>query len=157
MNYNATGQQQVMEGSRTISIEEITPVLQLRAADEGEAQQQRRSARSQRPRVRWETDVVDNEHMNKKKTKICCIFHPQQEFSDEEPECHSDHDHSSSSSSSSESEGEKDLSIGERRQRRVARRKRKLNQNTKTSPNAYEVQPDYTHHHDKCNKQLHNH
>lgn len=155
MNQNGRAQQQQLEGSRTISLEEVTPVLQLRAADEGEAQQQRRTSRSQRPRVRWESDVVDNEHMNKKKTKICCIFHPQQEFSDEELECPSDHDHSSGSSSSSSSEDEKDLSFDERRERRVARRHRKLQQNKPKSPNAYEIQPDYTHQHGRCNNQHH--
>ncbi|KAL4437506.1 hypothetical protein ABPG77_003487 [Micractinium sp. CCAP 211/92] len=37
--------------------------------------------------VRWAEDVVDNEFMNKKKSKKCCIFHRQRQFgewSDEE-------------------------------------------------------------------------
>ena len=32
------------------------------------------------PRVTWNEDVVDNEGMGKKKSKICCIFHPTREF-----------------------------------------------------------------------------
>ncbi|EFN55081.1 hypothetical protein CHLNCDRAFT_134971 [Chlorella variabilis] len=30
--------------------------------------------------VQWAEDVVDNEFMNKKKSKKCCIFHPQRQF-----------------------------------------------------------------------------
>lgn len=79
-----------------------------------------------------------------KKTKICCIFHPQEEA---EEECNhpSDHDgSSSSSSSSSESENEKDLDFDERRRRRSERRHRKLEKKRSYSPNAYEFQPDYS-------------
>lgn len=145
-NNSNTGGQQQLEGSQTLSLEEIPAVLQLRAAGTNQAQLQRQTSRSQKPSVRWESDVIDNENMNKKKTKICCIFHPQQEFDDEDIECYSDHEHSStsSSSSSSESESEKNLGFDERRERRVARRHRKLQQNKSKSPNAYEVQPDYT-------------
>ena len=32
------------------------------------------------PTVRWEADVVDNENMNRKKSKRCCIFHKQRPF-----------------------------------------------------------------------------
>ncbi|EDO17512.1 hypothetical protein Kpol_1058p49 [Vanderwaltozyma polyspora DSM 70294] len=88
--------------------------------------------------------------MNKKKTKICCIYHPQDE---DEEGCTSDHQHDelpeSSSSSSSESENDKDLGFDERRKRRVERRRRKLRDNTDSAPNAYEVQPDYSEHRKK--------
>lgn len=30
--------------------------------------------------MRWAEDVVDNEFMNKKKSKKCCIFHRQRQF-----------------------------------------------------------------------------
>lgn len=71
--------------------------------------------------MRWTDDTVDNEHMNKKKTKICCIFHPQREF-DEGSSCESCG--SSSDSSSDESENE--------------------HESGKTgTPNAYEHQPHY--------------
>lgn len=140
-----SGSQQQLEGSQTISVEEPRPVLQLRAGENLNPQEER--SRPPRPSVRWESDVVDNENMNKKKTKICCIFHPQREFDDEEEGCHSDHggpSSSSSSSSSSESESEKGLDLNERRQRRIARRHRRLKENKEKSPNAYEIQPDYT-------------
>ncbi|CDH09698.1 related to Type 1 phosphatases regulator YPI1 [Zygosaccharomyces bailii ISA1307] len=135
--------------TQTISVERAPPLLQLRATQEqGEGQNRGQVARPPRPSVRWESDVIDNEHMNKKKTKICCIFHPQQNF-DDECDCPSDHNNDSSSSSSSSSSGsdeEKGLNFEQRREKRVARRHRKLNQKRSESPNAYEVQPDYTKH-----------
>uniref|UniRef100_A0A7S1UFI5 Protein phosphatase inhibitor n=1 Tax=Phaeomonas parva TaxID=124430 RepID=A0A7S1UFI5_9STRA len=33
-----------------------------------------------KPHVQWAKDVVDNEHMNKKSSKRCCIFHKQRRF-----------------------------------------------------------------------------
>ncbi|QLL31745.1 hypothetical protein HG536_0B06110 [Torulaspora globosa] len=142
---------QQLEGSQTITVEEVRPLLQLRGEERSNTQTGSSAPEThQRPSVRWESGVIDNEHMNKKKTKICCIFHPQQEFDDDEPDsdCHSSS--SSSSSSSSESESEKDLDPAERRQRRVERRHRTLKQNRPKSPNAYEIQPDYTHDRSKC-------
>ncbi|CAI4060828.1 hypothetical protein N7582_001728 [Saccharomyces uvarum] len=144
MNRNQTNmgsEQQQTAGSRTISLEEVPAVLQLRATQEPTRTQE---ARSTRHNVRWEESVVDNENLNKKKTKICCIFHPQEEA---EEECNhpSDHDgSSSSSSSSSESENEKNLDFDERRRRRSERRHRKLEKERSYSPNAYEFQPDYS-------------
>lgn len=52
----------------------------------------------ERPQVRWTEDVIDNEHMNKKKSKVCCIFHKQRVFGESSSE--------SSSSSSSESDSD---------------------------------------------------
>ena len=37
---------------------------------------------SQKKRVTWHESVIDNEHMNKRKSNICCIFHKKQEVSD---------------------------------------------------------------------------
>jgi hypothetical protein len=41
--------------------------------------------------VTWHDDVVDNEHMNKKSSKACCIFHKPRSFgesdSDESDRC----------------------------------------------------------------------
>ncbi|GAV49958.1 hypothetical protein ZYGR_0S00910 [Zygosaccharomyces rouxii] len=149
---------QTQTQTQTVNVESGPPLLQLRASHEQQQRVQRGSetsrGNSSRPSVRWESDVIDNENMNKKKTKICCIFHPQEE-PDEECECPSDHEEpsqpSSSSSSSSESDEDSGLNFEERRARRVARRHRKLNQKRSESPNAYEVQPDYTKH------QAHNH
>ena len=33
-------------------------------------------------KVTWHKSVIDNEHMNKRKSNICCIFHKKQEFCD---------------------------------------------------------------------------
>ncbi|KAK9836349.1 hypothetical protein WJX81_007690 [Elliptochloris bilobata] len=38
--------------------------------------------RRKKKAVRWANDVVDNEEMNKKKSKKCCIFHKQRPFGD---------------------------------------------------------------------------
>lgn len=32
--------------------------------------------RTRKRRVRWESDVVDNEDLCRKKSKCCCIYHP---------------------------------------------------------------------------------
>lgn len=134
-----------MEGSQTICIEqgrESTPVLTLRATKDKPKPQQEKDKGNN---VRWKQDVVDNEHMNKKKTKICCIFHPQEE--DDEGAEH-DHEHypsdssDSDSSSSSDSDNDEGLNKSERRQRRIERRKEKLN-NGEYKTNAYEFQPKY--------------
>jgi protein phosphatase 1 regulatory subunit 11 len=47
-------------------------------------------------RVTWKEDTVDNEHANKRKSNICCIFHPsgvgcdKDKFSDSPETCSSD-------------------------------------------------------------------
>lgn len=93
--------------TQTVTEPETSPILRLRP-----------SKRKQRkkPLVRWTDDTVDNEHMNKKKTKICCIFHPQREF-DDGSSCESCDSSSDSSSDGSDNESSK--------------------------PNAYEHQPHY--------------
>ncbi|KAL5486230.1 YPI1 [Sanghuangporus weigelae] len=90
------------DGSRTIVLRETQPreeeeepsvgVLQLRATSRPRAQ-------GRPPRVTWTEDVVDNEHMGKKKTKICCIFHKQKRY-DESSSSDSDSDSDSSDSGS---------------------------------------------------------
>lgn len=59
------------------------------------------STTSSRPAVRWTEDVIDNEHLNRKKSKVCCIFHKNRAFGESSSE--------SSSSSSSESESDSDF------------------------------------------------
>lgn len=50
-------------------------------------------------RVSWEEDVVDNEGMGKKKTKICCIYHRPKQFDESSDEDSSDSDSDSGSDS----------------------------------------------------------
>lgn len=48
-------------------------------------------------KVSWKEGTVDNEFMNKKSSKKCCIFHKEKPFdeddSDSEGECDHIHDH----------------------------------------------------------------
>ncbi|KAJ1941204.1 Type 1 phosphatases regulator ypi1 [Linderina pennispora] len=37
-------------------------------------------------RVQWTDDTVDNEHMGKKKSKVCCIFRKQRQFGESDSE-----------------------------------------------------------------------
>lgn len=137
-----------IEGSQTICIQESTPVLTLRATNDKKSKAPKNKEKEQN-NIRWKQDVVDNEHMNKKKTKICCIYHPQnsdgEEEGEPEPEMHY-HDHGDSSDSDSDSSSDSDndagLSKDERRQRRIKRRHEKLN-DSEYKTNAYEFQPKY--------------
>lgn len=51
--------------------------------------------------VRWTDDTIDNEHMGKKKSKKCCIYHKPRQFGDwsdtdsegDNDHCHHCHDH----------------------------------------------------------------
>ncbi|KOS40084.1 hypothetical protein ACN38_g9074 [Penicillium nordicum] len=75
------------------------PTLRLRAE---ETPTDTSETTSSSRRIRWSEDVVDNEGMGKKSSKVCCIYHkarPVGESSSEE---------SSSSSSESDSESEDD-------------------------------------------------
>ncbi|PVU85146.1 hypothetical protein BB559_001577 [Furculomyces boomerangus] len=76
-------------GSRTITVQtnpegqfpqETPAVLYLRG------QPTEVTNRRQSLQVRWTEDTVDNENMNKKKSKICCIFKKQRSWSDSEME-----------------------------------------------------------------------
>lgn len=91
--------------------------------------------------VRWTDDVVDNENMDKKKSKICCIFHPQREFG----ELSSDSS-DSSSDESDKSEDERDASElngqgSSGADHCCSNHGRKQKKPQKSSPNAYEKQP----------------
>ena len=62
-----------------------------------------------RPHVHWTEDTIDNEHMNKRKSKSrfrltrccveCCVFHKHTEFGESSPECSSESDWVDSSDS----------------------------------------------------------
>lgn len=137
--------------SRTQVIEPSNNVLRLRPTEEQQPQQQddapssvlkktKSKSKQKKPKVRWTQDVVDNEHMNKKKTKICCIFHPQRSFDEEEAHDHDHGGHGCPSSSSDSSSDESDASDGE--SERVANGGEK-SKNGAGNVNAYEYQPKY--------------
>lgn len=105
-NSNSGSQTQTQTETQSSSQENAPrPILRLRNAQ-----------KNKKPEVKWADGTIDNEHMNKKKTKICCIFHP------------ADGDESCESSESSES----DASDAEG--------------NYNHGPNAYEKQPRYHKH-----------
>jgi len=90
------------ESGPSIPLDLSQGTLRLRA--EGEETSQGR-------RIQWAEDVVDNEGMGKKSSKVCCIYHKPKgkgESSDED---------SSSSSSSDESDSEPDLSRAQPKRR----------------------------------------
>lgn len=75
--------------------------LVLRGDSSGEQSNNEQTVRPSRPRVQWTEDVVDNEHLNRKKTKICCIFTKQREFGESSSESSDSSDSDSSGSESS--------------------------------------------------------
>lgn len=133
-------QQLAPSGTQTTTID-AQPVLHLRPCED-----EKDGKKKSKSKVRWTEDVVDNEHMNKKKTKICCIFHPQREFGES-----SDSESSSDSSDSSDSSGDEapnnpdtPLSHGHDHHHddehgHVCKHRK----NKQVGPNAYEKQPTY--------------
>ncbi|KAI8323292.1 hypothetical protein GQ54DRAFT_258449 [Martensiomyces pterosporus] len=63
-----------------------------------------------RARVQWSEDTVDNEHMNRKKSKVCCIFRKQRMFGESDSESDSDCGSCSDSDSPNEYERMPDYS-----------------------------------------------
>ncbi|CAG8188331.1 unnamed protein product [Penicillium olsonii] len=115
----------------TESQEETVPIsttLRLRAEEAPEATSSSR-------RIRWSEDVVDNEGMGKKSSKVCCIYHKTRPVGESSSE-----DSSSSSDSDSDSDSEDD--------RRTARMKSR-----RTSPHDH----DHEHDHDKDCSNDHDH
>ncbi|RPD72446.1 hypothetical protein L226DRAFT_573187 [Lentinus tigrinus ALCF2SS1-7] len=87
------------EGSQTITAENTqTREVQTDGEPSTVGTLRLRGVPRHRQRVVWREDVVDNELANKKKTKICCIYHRPKQFDES-----SDSDSSSDSGSSSES------------------------------------------------------
>lgn len=110
-------------------------------------------AREPPRRIRWAEDVVNNEGMGKKKSKVCCIYHKPRAVGESSDE---------SSDSSSDSDSESDNDDGAARPSNPRGRqgkhsdhshdgcghahdaaKRHSKKPRKPSPNAYEKQPKY--------------
>ncbi|KAK9479901.1 phosphatase inhibitor-domain-containing protein [Lipomyces japonicus] len=88
-------------------------------------------------RVTWDEEVVDNEEMNKKKSKICCIFHKNREFGESSSD-------ESDSSSESDSDGDKDKHDHQNHNHPDCKHlHRHGSRKKKPGPNAYERQPRY--------------
>ena len=132
---NATNGSQTITSTNTGPSIPI-PTLRLRAEP------------AERPRVQWAEDVVDNEGMGKKSSKVCCIYHKPHEPGD------SDSDSSSSSDGDSDSEpdlsrarkagsGGKGKGRGRRHQHDEEGDGESKGKERKASPNAYERQPKH--------------
>ncbi|KAJ1916929.1 Type 1 phosphatases regulator ypi1 [Tieghemiomyces parasiticus] len=92
-----TGHEQDHEDRANIDAEpEVLGVLHLQG-DAGASSQPR-------PRVRWDVDVVDNEDLNRKKSKVCCIFRKARRF-DESDSDETDSDDSSCASDAEHGSG----------------------------------------------------
>ncbi|KAJ5297998.1 hypothetical protein PENANT_c012G03179 [Penicillium antarcticum] len=89
--------QTTTESSRDSSIDRFPTTLRLRAE---EAPTNTREETSSGRRIRWSDDVVDNEGMGKKSSKVCCIYHKARPVGESSSESDSD---SSSSDSDSDS------------------------------------------------------
>ncbi|KAJ2316915.1 Type 1 phosphatases regulator ypi1, partial [Coemansia sp. RSA 2681] len=62
---------------------------QPRQSQQPQPQQQQQQQVPNSPRVQWASGTVDNEHMGRKKSKVCCIFRRQRQFgeSDSDESC----------------------------------------------------------------------
>lgn len=121
--------------------EVVNPILHLRTSLGTLEEKTKKKKSKAKSNVKWEEDVVDNEHLGKKKSKICCIFHPNREFGELSD--------SSDDESSDESDGEgniipknkpnhddHDCCDGNHKHQKGVKR-------DKARPNALERQPKY--------------
>lgn len=135
-------------GSQTIlqtNTGEEPPSATLRLRAEPVQDQSSQSSSEDGRRIRWSDDVIDNEGMGKKSSKVCCIYHAPREPGDTD---------SDSSSSEDDSDSEPDLSraqpAGGRKGRRSGNGGSKgkgkgKEHERRPSPNAYERQPRHKH------------
>lgn len=98
------------------------------------------TAEASEPRVRWAEDVVDNEGLGKKSSKVCCIYHKPKEDG-----ASSDDSSDSSSSDDEGQDSEPDLSRAQAAggKRGGGKGKGKGRAHRQPSPNAYERQPKH--------------
>lgn len=152
-------------GSRTLTVEEIeAQSAEESSSNDGEevgVLRLRGDMSSRRPRaIQWDESVIDNEHMNKKKTKskvfffkkkrkivykliffsflVCCIYHKPHAVGES-----SDESSSSDSDNSSSSEDERPHRNGKCTHKHPIQKKKKKRNPREVSPNAYERQPVY--------------
>ncbi|OJJ74115.1 hypothetical protein ASPBRDRAFT_531359 [Aspergillus brasiliensis CBS 101740] len=93
------------EHTNTSSAVPVPATLRLRAAD-GPAANGLELNESTSRRIRWGEDVIDNEGMGKKSSKVCCIYHKSRPIGDSSSE--SESSDSSTSNSDTDSDGEAD-------------------------------------------------
>lgn len=127
-----------------------------RVNSEAEDSQPRSSTRR---RIQWAEDVIDNEGLGRKKSKVCCIFHKTREVGESSSEDDSSSSDSDGGSSPSDDDGAA-RPVGGRRSERGRKRGKKHDHDRgdgdgcghgqrnergarKPSPNAYEKMPKY--------------
>lgn len=142
-NSNTSGRGGTISTTQTTT-SESQPVLYLRSETKKDAKEKSKSKSKSKSRrnVSWKDDVIDNENMNKKKSKICCIFHPQREFgelsTDESSDSSSDSSDSDSNSGHNSKQNDDDDKCCNHDHKAKSKAKRP------SSPNAYEKQPNFT-------------
>lgn len=112
-------------GSRTLVVESATSSAMPQIPESGIIRLRGDNSNGQRQRrhVQWTEDTIDNEHMNKKKSKVCCIYRRQRRFDE------SDSDDESGSSSRDGSGS--DAADSPNEYERLPRRQRKHTRNKK--------------------------
>ncbi|KAJ9651566.1 Type 1 phosphatases regulator ypi1 [Neophaeococcomyces mojaviensis] len=140
-------------------------VLRLRGAriphqrSQSAEQTQEQQPATRRRTIQWAEDVIDNEGLGRKKSKVCCIFHKTREFGESSSEEDSDSSSSDSDASSGPSDDGAARPVGgnNRRARRKGRGRKHDHgddcdghahghqpaDKRKPSPNAYEKMPKY--------------
>ncbi|KAJ5131705.1 Type 1 phosphatases regulator ypi1 [Penicillium atrosanguineum] len=149
-------QLQTTTESRDPSTVRLTGTLRLRG-DETPSTSEPSSAR----RIRWSEDVVDNEGMGKKSSKVCCIYHKARPVGESSSESDSSDSNSSDSESENEidrrrlranahhshrrgrrpAEGESSEQLPEQDQEACCEHQPTKHKRRKPSPNAYEKMP----------------
>lgn len=133
---------------------QVTGTLRLRAEDDAS------DARDETPtrHIRWRQDVVDNEGMGKKSSKVCCIYHKTRPVGESSSESESSESESSDSDSDRTGAAKSKKNCrrnnhdqsGSQKSPERARtpgehgRDGEKRQRRKPSPNAYEKMPKYT-------------
>ncbi|GAD97970.1 hypothetical protein PVAR5_6658 [Paecilomyces variotii No. 5] len=161
-----SGAQVQTESSRDASPLPLSGTLRLRGEPLAETTATTTATASTR-RIRWSEDVVDNEGMGKKSSKVCCIYHKSHPVGESSSE--SESSSSSDSDSASDSDARQRGIRGRRRQDRPCGgdhecgsgehehghghdhdhshgpgpHKHKKSKRRKPSPNAYERVPNY--------------
>lgn len=150
-----------LSSSRSASSDSL--VLRLRGAHDASAGSS--TTRTHRRQITWAEDVVDNEGLGRKSSKVCCIYHKTREFG----ESSSEDDSSSDSSDDSDAGGSDSPDdggarmAGNRRGRKAGQShghkhgddcdhagdasgkgKGRSSGKRKPSPNAYEKMPKYS-------------
>ncbi|KAL3469999.1 phosphatase inhibitor-domain-containing protein [Aspergillus californicus] len=156
----STSSSRVSPVSRTkdTSNSRVTGTLRLRAENCPTVSRDETPAR----RIRWSEDVIDNEGMGKKSSKVCCIYHKARPIGESSSESESSESESSDSESSDsgndrETGNENGRSCGHSHHNRDGTQgslegraggghnhDSKKNKRRKPSPNAYEKMPKST-------------